>query len=313
MNGLSLIKILAMKKYISTILFLSILSTIYGQQLDSIKYELGYLYYHSYGKGETIVMLSGGPGNNALQLESVALKLSENYSIILLEQRGTGISIPTQFDSTTITLKTSISDINLLLAHLKIPKTILLGHSWGGSLAMIYASQFPKKVKSLVLIAPGYFSLGWQCARLSTDNMLSKLGKQEEEQFLDLTNKSRLNTIAETERKELAKLRRLPYIFNKSKIDSLMPLFNVQRNDRMFNIMVTDAMKYNFDMQKDLQKIESPIHLICGRQDFLAYITYELKMARPNIYLYWVDKSGHFPMHEQSEKFYSLLDKILKM
>lgn len=106
-----------MKKYISTILFLTFLSTTFGQQLDSIKYEYGRLYYHSYGKGETIVMLSGGPGNNALQLESVALKLSANYRIVLLEQRGAGMSIPTQFDSTTITLKASISDINLLLQN----------------------------------------------------------------------------------------------------------------------------------------------------------------------------------------------------
>ena len=51
--------------------------------------------------------------------------------------------------------------------------------------------------------------------------------------------------------------------------------------------------------------------LICGRQDFLTYIAYELKLANQKINLHWIDKSGHFPMYENPKEFYSVIDKIL--
>ena len=294
------------------ILFLGILSSTYSQQVDSVKYEFGHLYYRTYGKGETIVILSGGPGSNALQEESVALKLSENYKVILLEQRGTGLSIPTKFESTTITLKAAISDIKLLLKHLNISKTILLGHSWGGSLAMIYASQFPEKVKSLVLIAPGYFGMGWSMYRLCVDNSMSRLGKQEKERLNELFSKQDSGNISVDENNEIRKLIRLPYLFDKSKYDSLMPIVWRGINEKTFQLMLYNVMEYDFSLKNELQKIKSPIHLICGRQDFFTYVAYELKIARPNINLYWIERSGHFPMYEQPETFYPVLNQIIK-
>jgi proline iminopeptidase len=185
-----------MKKYFSIILLLTILGS-YSQKLDSLQYKYGHLYYHSYGKGETIIMLSGGPGNHALQLESVALKLSSTYRVILLEQRGTGLSMPKELDSSTINLKGAINDVNLLMAHLKIKKTILFGHSWGGNLALIYASQFPQKIKSLILLAPGYIGMGWPNYRLFVDNMISKLSNEQKEQLLSLSKKGQSNDTSE--------------------------------------------------------------------------------------------------------------------
>jgi proline iminopeptidase len=122
-----------------------LLTNSHAQQIDSIKYEYGYLYYHHYGSGETIILLSGGPGNSCLQLEDVALKLSSKYRVILLEQRGTGLSIPKPFDSTTINLKASFDDINLVIDHLKLKEVILCAHSFGGSRAMFFAAAYPRK------------------------------------------------------------------------------------------------------------------------------------------------------------------------
>src|SRR5688572_4540820 len=93
-------------------LFLSFLSSLpfilSAQKLDSIKYNYGYLYYHEYGVGEPIIVLSGGPGGSHLQQEEVAIELGKTYKSILLEQRGTGRSIPNPFDSTTINLRSAI-------------------------------------------------------------------------------------------------------------------------------------------------------------------------------------------------------------
>lgn len=300
------------RKYILTFLFLAFVSFTYSQKIDSIKYEFGHLYYRTYGHGETVVILSGGPGSNVLQEESVALALAKSYKVILLEQRGTGLSIPTKLDTSTITLKAAINDINLLLAHLKLSKTILLGHSWGGSLAMIYASQFPEKVKSLVLVAPGYFGMGWSMYSLCVDNLMSKLGKQENERLLEIFAKEDNGGISADETEEKRRLFRLPYLFDKSMYDSLKQIIYRGFNEKTFQLMLYNAMQYDFSLKTDLQKIKSPIHIICGRQDIFTYVTYELKIARPSIKVYWIDKSGHFPMYEQPEIFYPQLSQIMQ-
>jgi len=132
----------------------------YAQKTDSIKYANGFLYYHEYGKGETIILLTGGPGNNCSQLADMAEKLSKNNRIILLEERGTGLSIPNPLDSTTINLQTAVFDINLLLDHLRLKDAVICGHSWGATLGLYYAASFPDKVKSLIVISPSSLLMG---------------------------------------------------------------------------------------------------------------------------------------------------------
>ncbi len=137
----------------------------FAQKIDSVKYGNGFLFYHEYGKGEPIILLAGGPGNNCLQLADMARKLSNHNRVILLEERGTGLSIPNPLDSTTINLAASVSDINLLLNHLGLEEAIICGHSWGATLGLLYTSSFPEKVKSLILIAPSSLLMGDELRR----------------------------------------------------------------------------------------------------------------------------------------------------
>ena len=44
--------------------------------------------------------------------------------------------------------------VDYILAKTGAPKVILIGHSWGGSVAALYAEKFPEKVLRLVLFAP---------------------------------------------------------------------------------------------------------------------------------------------------------------
>lgn len=86
-----------------------------------------------------------------------------------------------------------------------------------------------------------------------------------------------------------------------------MPLLEGKNNAKTFELMLHSIMDY----QIDVQKISCPINLICGRQDLLTYVAYELKLANPKISLHWINKSGHFPMHENPDEFYSTIEKIL--
>jgi len=298
-----------MKKFIYVGLLLLILTNVYGQKLDSIAYTYGQLFYHSYGTGETIILLSGGPGNDAMQLESVAIKLALKHRVVLLEQRGTGRSIPTKFDEETINIKSAIDDINLLLDYLNLKSAIFLGHSYGAELAAIYASQFPERVKSTILISPG--NSDSNSAFVTLCNMSARLGREENVRWETLYNKAWKVDLSESERNEYQYLNRLAYVYDKSKFDELLPLIDGHLNQKTFNYLSDELISQEFDIRNPARKITSPIHIISGRQDIFEFVAYELKIANPNIQLHWIDQSGHFPMYEQPEDFYKTLNQIL--
>jgi proline iminopeptidase len=283
----------------------------FAQKIDSIKYRNGFLFYHEYGKGETIILLTGGPGNNCSQLADMAMKLSANNRVILLEQRGTGLSIPYPFDSTTVNLKAAVSDVNLLLDHLGLNEAIICGHSWGATLAMYFASFFPQRVKSLILIAPSSLLIGKELYQTVIYNINARWGRNEKKRMDILSQKIIDGTITSDESNEYKYLLRLTYISDKERIDSIMPKFDVPRNQEMLRLIYKDIDKSKIDLRKSLASFKKPVYIIDGRQDFENYVCYEFKILFPSYELYWIQNSGHFPMYEQPESFYNTIFDIL--
>jgi len=54
---------------------------------------------------------------------------------------------------TYINIAQFTQDLEILRQQLQLKKFILLGHSWGGLLAMHYAIQFPSHVSALILLS----------------------------------------------------------------------------------------------------------------------------------------------------------------
>jgi proline iminopeptidase len=75
----------------------------------------------------------------------------------LFDQRGSGRSTPHASEPTTdLTTNTThhlIADIELLREHLAIDRWLVLGNSWGSTLALAYAEQHPERVSEIVLMA----------------------------------------------------------------------------------------------------------------------------------------------------------------
>ncbi|USD22876.1 alpha/beta fold hydrolase [Microbulbifer variabilis] len=106
-----------------------------------------------------ILFLHGGPGDVELGLVpfqvTVGRALEERYLVAYLHQRGAGKSLEVSED--TLTIKNNIQDvhnvISFLKAHYKKDKVTLVGHSWGGGLAALYASEYPETLERLVFIS----------------------------------------------------------------------------------------------------------------------------------------------------------------
>lgn len=108
------------------------------------------LYTKTLGEGEPLLVLHGGPGFDHRQFLPYIWELARGHQVILYDQRGTGLS-EGPVDSTTMTLDTFIDDIEAVRRAFGIERLNLLGHSWGGTLAMYYALRHPEHLRSLIL------------------------------------------------------------------------------------------------------------------------------------------------------------------
>lgn len=110
------------------------------------------LYVKTYGnaKDKPVIFLHGGPGYNAAFFEvSTAARLADKgFFVIVYDRRGEGRSP----DSTAqFTFNEALADIDGLYKTYKLKKAVLLGHSFGGVLAIKYAEKKPAAVEAIVL------------------------------------------------------------------------------------------------------------------------------------------------------------------
>lgn len=301
-----------MKKTLILSIILAFHTVIKAQTLDSIKYEHGYLYYHTYGQGEPVIILSGGPGNRCQQEEEVAIELSKKYKSILFEQRGTGLSIPVKFDSTTINLKSAIEDLNLLLTHLGLKKAIFYGHSWGATLAMSFATKYPQKIKKLILTGPGRIKSDDEFNNIFYYNRQVLLGVNDLEKLEVLAKKQETQDLNDAETAEQYRIFYTSYIYDKRNYEYLFEKIRTGRkNVKMVELMSADLVKH-LDLTEALKRYKKKVFIITGQQDPLAFNTYRLQLLMPNVEVDWIQQCGHFPMFEQPKEFYEFLFKRLE-
>lgn len=112
--------------------------------IHEIFYQLG-----GNPKGKPVMVLHGGPGGSCSP-NDLRMFNPEKFHVILHDQRGAGKSKPGAElkENTTWTL---VEDIETLRKTLNLGKVIILGGSWGSTLALAYAEKYPGNVAGLIL------------------------------------------------------------------------------------------------------------------------------------------------------------------
>lgn len=104
--------------------------------------------------GPPIILLHG-LRSYAMTWEPTAERFCAHWRLIALDQRGRGDS---DWDpQRNYYTQAYVEDLEALVMHLGIESFVLVGHSLGGTNAMVYAARHPAKVRALVIedIGPG--------------------------------------------------------------------------------------------------------------------------------------------------------------
>ncbi len=111
------------------------------------------IYYEVYNrdKQDTVVLVHPIGGNIDIWNEEISLISKEkNLRIIAYEIRGHNRS--NMGTTNSFTILNLVEDLKILLDSLDIKKCTLIGHSIGGSIASLYAKQYPQKVEAIIFI-----------------------------------------------------------------------------------------------------------------------------------------------------------------
>jgi proline iminopeptidase len=104
--------------------------------------------------GKSALVIHGGPGAGCTPWHRRLFDPGA-YRIVLFDQRNCGRSLPhasrSDTDLSGNCTSNLLADIELLRAHLEVEQWLLLGSSWGSTLALLYAEAHPDRVSGIVL------------------------------------------------------------------------------------------------------------------------------------------------------------------
>ena len=259
------------------------------------------LHYEVIGKGEPIVLLSGGPGFSPDYLRPIANTLAGKYRFILFHQRGTGKSA----DNTDLQLANLIGDVEALRKERDVNKLTIVAHSFGGILAMMYGRQYPDRVGGLAFIDSGGPTL--KSVPKFNANLDSRFTAQDKALIKEWS--ARMESDRKRAVLEITIAKTPAYFADRGKARLLIDeMAEDSFSDAVFWAIVPQMMA--LDLRSGLEKIQAPVIVIHGRQDPLESAQ-EMHETFPGSQLELIDNAGHFPWLEQPERFYKVLDGFL--
>lgn len=263
------------------------------------------------GSGSPIIVVHGGPGLTHDYLLPQLSELAKEHLVIFYDQRGCGASI-SAIDADHINVDAFISDLEAVRRHFGFQKITLLGHSWGGFLAMKYAIFHPKSVDRLILAnsmsgSSSEFELFFkECAKrmLPYQTKIQKILDSKEFAEKDP------NTV-----EKYYKIIFSTYCHEAKSIDSLnlkMSSTAAINGSKVYDILRASVFLKPYNLHPQLQKLNISTLIIHGDSDPIPCFSAEsLHQSIKGSKYVLIKNCGHFPYVEDAQAFFGAINKFL--
>ncbi len=259
------------------------------------------LFVKRIGQGDPIVVIHGGPVLEHSYLLPHLLPLADSHELIFYDQRLCGRSAsPAPPGSARIA--TFVEDLETLRIELGLGPIHLMGHSFGGLLAMHYALRHEDRLRSLIL--------------LDSMSASSALWKKEERTLAGQTSPEIMKESLKIKESDAFKerhpdaIRKLLMLSfraqfkDPSKIERLGLFVPDDYFDRARQFAAMGADLREFDLHPQLGAVKVPTLVLYGDAEPGAEIGGRaLHAAIKDSTLSLIEDAGHFPFIEQPESF----------
>ena len=189
-----------------------------------------------------------------------------------------------------------VDDIERLRKHLGYTSFTLLGHSWGGTLAMAYVEKYPNTTNGLILSCSS--ALGKEPNERLLKNIEARL-LPSDKAAIDAWSDSSSVGVSEKRIALQRRLRQVAFTYNRANSQRLIrevvntsPSYS-QVGNRMFGDV---WIHHDYPLMKQLKKYPSAVLVLEGKQDVMSVETAQLiQSCFSNAQLSIIDQCGHYP------------------
>jgi proline iminopeptidase len=259
------------------------------------------------GEGAPVVVLHGGPGAHHDYLLPYFADLADGYRLLFYDQRGGGRSRVGR--PSAVGWRDHVADLEVLRQEWGLERLTLLGYSWGGLLALLYATQHVARTGAMVLVAP---AAGWgdyhhrfkeEFARRSASQEVKRMKAKLEESGLAETD-------PEAYRQRRFDLSVAGYFRDPENCVDSTP-FVVQAQAQQATWM--SLRGHGPALKLGLEKLETQTLILHGRYDPIPHEwAEELAKTMPTARLVTLENSGHVPYVEERDSTLAEIRRFLE-
>lgn len=270
---------------------------------------------YSFGTGsETVFCLNGGPGLPCDYLREAHSCLIDNgYRVIAFDQLGTGASDRPD-DPSLWTIGRYVEETETVRNALGLGKVHMLGHSWGGWLAIEYALTHPGNLKTLILedtVAdmPHLISELERLRAALGPETVSMMQKHEAQGTYN--HPEYLAAVTILNYRHVCRLAEWPAPLRRSLGDWNMAPYETMQGPNEF-LYIGNLKDWN--RIPDLPRLTLPVLITTGEHDELTpACALRMKLALPNAELKVFANASHMPFYENPQNYYpALLDFLAR-
>ena len=158
-----------MKSFLIGLSLIFTISFAANSQTVKLKYSEGFIptndsvkiFYRILGEGKDTIVVFHGGGFGSSYLVPDLTPLAAHHSLLFFDQPGTGFSTVVR-DTARLNINRFVQDVEIVRNYFRIQKMNVVAHSNGGILFGYYATVYPEKIESIILINPTAASQKWQ-------------------------------------------------------------------------------------------------------------------------------------------------------
>ncbi|MFC3075763.1 proline iminopeptidase-family hydrolase [Shinella pollutisoli] len=266
-----------------------------------------------FGTGdETVFCLNGGPGLPSDYLRDAhSCLVDHGYRVVAFDQLGTGASDRPE-DAGLWTIGRYVEETETVRRRLGLGRVHLLGHSWGGWLAIDYALKYRENLKTLILedTVADMPHLVSELERLRAalgSETVAMMQKHEAAGTID--HPEYLAAITILNYRHVCRLPEWPAPVRRSLDDWNMGPYVTMQGPNEF--LYTGNLK-DWNRIPDLPGLDVPVLITVGEHDELTpACAMRMKNALPNAELRVFRNSSHMPFYENPQDYYAALTDFL--